>query len=90
MDRREFIIGLLGAFVAAPAAAAERPASAEALPALPDEEKSEWAQTPAEDRLRRGARRVERRTRRADRRIARVKRRTARRTLRATLRHQYR
>jgi hypothetical protein len=95
MDRRGFIIGILGAFVSAPAATSSAsarggPASPEAVSVPQDEEQIEWAQSPAEDRMRRGARRVARRTRRADRRVARVKRRTARRTLRATLRSQFR
>ena len=94
MDRRGFIIGILGAFISAPVAAYSASARGsaalpEAFSVPPDEERIEWAQSPAEDRMRRGARRVVRRTRRAERRIARVKRRTARRTLRATLRSQW-
>src|SRR5215217_3770890 len=98
MERRGFLVGILGSIVCAPLAAAgvsagPAPAVPGSVPPAHDQEdfvagstRTDWAQESVDGRLRRGARRIARRTRRADRRIARVRRRTARRALRAKLR----
>jgi hypothetical protein len=98
MDRRRFVLGLLGGLLCVPLASsgamAQDPSETPGPPlqgsgtdpVLKDGAKDD----PAAGRLRRGESRADRRVRRGERRAARVKRRAARRSLRTRLRSSYR
>jgi len=91
MDRRAFVVGLLGGLLCAPLASSGATAQEPSGPpgAVPEVRKDAAQGEPEAGRLRRGARRAERRVRRGQRRAARVTRRAERRASRAKLRSSY-